>query len=143
MGLHNSLIHFLKRLTTSIVDKMIIAFSLFIVATDVSAGFQQMSIDMVTSMLIVFALYAITVTIASIPKLIARTENRWSNLILGGFSALFIWLLFPKLLEWTFFILNLLGWITFQISVPIQNILLITFVFRAFLIGYMKRRWAT
>jgi hypothetical protein len=129
------------RVALTTIDKAIIAIALTIVSIDVSKGFSQIGWGLVFTMLVVFILYLVTVVIANIPNLFIGNKGRWTSLVMGGFTALMIYLLFPWLLETFFAIANFIGWIDYSPSVEIRTILLITFVLRAFLVGYMKRRW--
>lgn len=129
------------KLGLTIIDKLFIAFILFLVSLDVSKGFNQIGFDLVVTILVVFVLYIVTVFIASIPRLLISKDGKYTNWVMGGFTALIIWLLFPKLLEWFFIIANFLGIIDYQLSMPLSDILLWTFVIRAFLVGFLARRW--
>lgn len=126
----------------TVVDKAIIAFALFLVALDTSKGFSQLGWDLLFTMIVVFIIYLICVVVANIPSFLVGAQGRWTSMILGGFSALMIFLLFPWLLNAFFFLGNLFGFTDYYPSLPISTVLLITFVIRAFLVGYMRRRWS-
>jgi len=129
------------RLGLTIIDKAIIAIVIVIVSLDVSQGFSQLGVNIIVTVLLVLILYGLSVFIASIPKWLYQGEGRWTNILLGGISALFVLLLFPTLLEGFFWLANMLGWLDYELRTPLRNILLITFVLRAFLKGYLSRRW--
>lgn len=129
-----------QKIALTLVDKLIIAFVLFVVSLDVSKGFSEIGVDLITTMLVVFLLYVICVFVANIPGLITPNKGRYASWIMAGFAALIIWLLFPKMLEWTFAVTNFLGLTDFHPSLPLQDILLYTFVFRAALVYLLARR---
>ena len=122
------------KLGLTMIDKLIIAFVLFLVSLDISKGFSQIGWDLVLTCIIVLVLYLITVLIASIPKLFVTNAGRWTKWIIGGFTALMILLLFPVLLGWFFTIANLFGWMEYTPALPLQTVLMITFMFRAALV---------
>lgn len=129
------------RVFLTLLDKAIIGFALFLVALDTSQGFTQLGYDMLFTMLLVFIIYMICIIVANIPKFLIGAQGRWTALILGFFSALLIMLLFPWLLETFFAVSNFFGWTDYYPVLPIRTVLMVTFVIRAFFVGYMRRRW--
>lgn len=130
------------KIALTALDKAILAFVLFLVTLDVSAGLTKLGFDLLATLLIVFILYGIVVIIANIPKLFIMNRGRYTNWILGGLAAFIIWLAFPALLDYTFMVTNFMGWTDFHPSLPLKEILLYTFVIRAGLVYWLSRRLA-
>ena len=65
-----------------------------------------------------------------------RTEGRGVGFVKGLVSALMIWLLFPKLLSIGFMLVGV------SVSSNVETVLLLAFIIRAFVGGWLGRRWS-
>ncbi len=131
----------LQRFGLWTLDKVVIGFVLFMVSLDVSRGFQQLGLDLISCCIVVLVLYTVTIFVANLPLWIFRDAGRWSSKVLGFISALVVILLFPTMLEGFFFFANLFGFVDYVPSMPIRNVLLIALVARTLVSAYLGRKW--
>jgi len=125
------------RIGITLIDKMILAVALFLVTLDVTAGLSDIGWDLFSIIFVVSLAYLGVVAFVSIITFFFRTEGRGVGFVKGMVSALLIWLLYPK-------ILGILFWLVGSgISDNVENVLLWTFIIRAFVGVYLGRRWKT
>jgi len=123
------------RLGMTVVDKLILAIMLFLTVLDVTEGLTAIGWDLGLIVMAVSIAYIGVVAFVAIITFFFRTEGRGVGFIKALVSALLIWLLFPKILEIFFLLIGV------SVSSNVENVLLAAFIIRAFVGGYLGRRW--
>lgn len=123
------------RLGMTLVDKLILALMLFLTVLDVTAGLTAIGWDLGLIIIVVSGAYLGVVGFVAIITFFFRTEGRGVGFVKGLVSALLIWLLFPKILSIGFWALGV------GVSDNVENVLLLTFIIRAFVGAWLGRRW--
>ena len=124
------------RLTMTFIDKLILAVMLFLTVLDVTDGLTAIGWDLGFIILVVGLAYMGVVGFVAIITFFFRTEGRGVGFVKGLVSALMIWLLFPKLLSIGFMLVGV------SVSSNVETVLLLAFIIRAFVGGWLGRRWS-
>ena len=125
------------RIGLTLIDKMILAITLFLCVLDVSAGLTEIGWDLFFIILIVSLAYMGVVLLVWVITFLFRTEGRGVGFVKGLLSALLIWLLFPKVLSIGFWLVGV------SVSSNVETVLLGAFIIRAFVGAWLGRRWLT
>ncbi len=124
------------RLSMTFIDKLILAVMLFLTVLDVTDGLTAIGWDLGFIILVVGLAYMGVVGFVAIITFFFRTEGRGVGFVKGLVSALMIWLLFPKLLSIGFMLVGV------SVSSNVETVLLLAFIIRAFVGGWLGRRWS-
>lgn len=123
------------RLGMTFVDKLILALMLFLTVLDVTAGLTAIGWDLGLIVIVVSLAYMGVVGFVAFITFFFRTEGRGVGFVKGLVSAMLIWLLFPKILGIGFMLVGV------SVSSNVELVLLLAFIIRAFVGGYLGRRW--
>lgn len=124
------------KLGMTFIDKLILAVMLFLTVLDVTDGLTAIGWDLGFIILVVGLAYMGVVGFVAIITFFFRTEGRGVGFVKGLVSALMIWLLFPKLLSIGFMLVGV------SVSSNVETVLLLAFIIRAFVGGWLGRRWS-
>lgn len=125
----------IHRIGITVLDKLLLALMLFLCILDITSGFAEITMDLLSMILVVVIAYAGVVVFVWIVLLFFRAEGKGVDFMKGLVSAILIWALYPKVLGILFWIVGV------SVSSKVETVLLWGFIIRAFLSVWLHRRW--